>query len=164
VFFVVDCGLFFLLITLINRQVKDLHRKTFFVTCSAVLFANFYLATILYPVVASYNGQVAAANYINQSKYANYRIYTGRMESNVFQFECKKPVDFVPIEKFTTINPKDSTAFFATQYTLNYLINTHIPYRLIKSFTNYAQERILPQFVNSATRERTLDKVYLITR
>jgi 4-amino-4-deoxy-L-arabinose transferase-like glycosyltransferase len=163
-FFVLDCGLFFLLITLINKQVKDLHRKTFFVTCSAVLFANFYLATVLYPTINSYNGLVAAAKYINQPKYANYHIYTGRMESNVFQFECNKPVDFVPIEKFTTISTKDSTAFFCTQYTLNYLINTHIPYRMIQSFTNYSREQIIPQFVNSATREKTLDKVYLITR
>jgi 4-amino-4-deoxy-L-arabinose transferase-like glycosyltransferase len=163
-FFVIDCGVFFLLITFINKQVKDLHKKAFFINCCAALFANFYLATVLYPTIAGYNGQVAAAKYINQPQYANYRIYTGRMEDNVFQFECDKPVDFVPIEKFNTINPKDSTVFFATQYTLNYLINTHIPYRMIRSFTNYSQERILPQFVNSATRDKTLDKVYLITR
>jgi 4-amino-4-deoxy-L-arabinose transferase-like glycosyltransferase len=163
-FFVIDCGAFFLLITLINKQVKDLHKKAFFINCCAVLFANFYLATVLYPTVASYSGQVAAAGYLNQSKYANYHIYTGRMEDNVFQFESDKPVDFVPIEKFNTINPKDSTVFFATQYTLNYLINTHIPYRMIRSFTNYSQERILPQFVNSATRDKVLDKVYLITK
>ncbi|MDB5003116.1 MAG: hypothetical protein JWQ34_1341 [Mucilaginibacter sp.] len=161
-FFIIDCGAFFLLITLISKQVKDLHKKAFFINCCAALFANFYLATVLYPTIAGYNGQVAAAKYINQPQYVKNHIYAARMESNVFQFECNKPVDYLPIEQF---KKADSTAvFYVTQYLLNHLIANHIPYHVLQSFTNYSQERILPQFVNSATRDKTLDKVYLITK
>ncbi|WP_214069965.1 glycosyltransferase family 39 protein [Mucilaginibacter sp. dw_454] len=160
-FFVVDCVLFFLLISLIGKQVKDLHRKAFFINCSAVLFANFYLAMVLYPVLTSYNGQIPAAQYVNQHNYTN--IYSGRMESNVFQFECNNPVTFLPVEKFKDMNAPGSV-MYVTQYLLNYLNNNHIPYHLLKSFTHYPQERILPAFVNTDTREKVLEKVYLISR
>lgn len=160
-FFAVDCVSFFLLLSLISKQVKDLHRKTFFVNCAAVLFANFYLATVLYPVIAGYNGQIPAARYANQAGYSH--IYSGRMESNVFQFECNNPVSFLPVERFTEMNEPGSV-MYVTQYLLDYLDNHHIPYHIIKSFVNYPQERILPQFVNANTRDQVLEKVYLISR
>lgn len=160
-FFVVDCILFFLLISLISKRVKDIHRKAFFINCAAVLFANLYLAAVLYPILAGYNGQISAAQYINHTNYN--RIYSGRMESNVFQFECNKPVDFLPVERFKEMNAPGS-AMYVTQYLLDYLNNNHIPYHLIKSFDNYPQERILPQFINAGTRGLVLDKVYLISR
>jgi 4-amino-4-deoxy-L-arabinose transferase-like glycosyltransferase len=162
--FVIDCGLFLLLITLINKQVKDLHRKAFFINCSAALFFNFYLATVLYPVIASYNGQIAAAKFINQKQYANYHVYSARMENNVFQFESNNPVDYWPIEKFSNYNGKGNVGFYVTQYSLDYLIKNHIPYKVIQSFQNYSEERILPRFINAETRESLLDKVYLITK
>jgi 4-amino-4-deoxy-L-arabinose transferase-like glycosyltransferase len=164
VFFVLDCGLFFGVITLINKQVKDLHRKAFFINCSAALFANFYLATVLYPTIASYSGQIAAANYVNQNQYNEYQIYSARMESNTFQFENKKLVGYLPIEQFSKLDSTKKSAIYTTQYSLNYLIGNHIPYQVIKSFRNYPQERIMPQFVNSATRNSVLDTVYLISR
>jgi len=133
-------------------------------TCAAALFANFYLATVVYPTIAAYNGQVAAANYINQPQFNTYHIYAARTENNTFQFECKKPVDYLPIEGFSKFNATGNAAFFVTQYSLNYLINNHVPYKVLQSFTNYSQERILPAFINSVTRSQLLDKVYLITK
>ncbi|MFD2871014.1 ArnT family glycosyltransferase [Mucilaginibacter ximonensis] len=160
-FFAVGCILFLGLITIVGKQVSNLHRKAFFINCAAVLFANFYLATVLYPILTNYNGQISAAQYVNTANYKH--IYSGRMESNVFQFECNKPVDFLPVERFQQMNAPGSV-MFVTQYLLDYLNNNHIPYQLIKSFTNYPQERILPKFVNAATRQQVLDKVYLISR
>lgn len=160
-FFVVDCILFFVAIIIISKQVKDLHRKTFFINCAAVLFANFYLAMVLYPILTGYNGQISAAQNVNAANYSH--IYSGRMESNVFQFECNRPVDFLPVERFEEMNEPGSV-MYVTQYLLDYLNNNHIPYHIIKSFTNYPQERILPQFVNAGTRDKVLDKVYLISR
>jgi 4-amino-4-deoxy-L-arabinose transferase-like glycosyltransferase len=163
-FLAIDCIGFFLLISLIHNQVTESTKKAFFLTCSAALFANFYLVSTLYPTIASYNGQIAAANYINQQQFDQYQIYSVRMESNVFQFECKRVVDYVPVEEFKNIAPKGNAAFYVTQYSLNYLIDNHIPYHVIQSFQNYAQERILPAFVNSKTRNTVLDKVYLISK
>ncbi|MDB5157484.1 MAG: hypothetical protein JWR50_2191 [Mucilaginibacter sp.] len=164
VLFTVDCGVFFLLILLINNQVKEQARKIFFIVCAAALFANFYLATVLYPTIASYNGQITAANYINQPQYDQYHVYIGRMESNVFQFECNKPVDYLPTEEFGKFEAKQNAVFYMTQYSLNYLIANHIPFHVVQSFQNYSQERILPAFINSATRDKLLDKVYLISK
>jgi 4-amino-4-deoxy-L-arabinose transferase-like glycosyltransferase len=161
-YFAVDCIVFVLLVFLINKRVSDQSRKTFFTVCSVALFANFYLATVLYPTIASYNGQITAANYINQPQYNQYHVYIGRMESNVFQFECNKPVDYLPTEEFAKFDGKQNAVFYMTQYSLNYLIANHVPFRIVQSFQNYSQERILPAFINSATREKLLDKVYLI--
>ncbi|MDB4926859.1 glycosyltransferase family 39 protein [Mucilaginibacter sp.] len=164
IFFIVDCGVFFLLVLLINNLVKEGYKKTFFLSCAAALFANFYLATVLYPVIATYNGQNAAAAYVNQQQFEQYHIYSARTENNVFQFECKKHIDYLPVEKFKDFNTTENAVFYMSQYSLNYLINNHIPYRVLQSFQNYSQERILPEFINSATRNKVLDKVYLVTK
>lgn len=164
IWFIVDCGAFFLLISLINNQVKDSYKKAFFICCAAALFANFYLATSLYPLVAGYNGQTAAANYINQNKFDTNPVYSVRLENNVFQFECKLRVGYLPIEEFSRVDANSNAIFYVSQFSLNYLIQNHMPYHVLRSFDNYAQERILPQFVNSATRNKVLDKVYLITK
>ena len=156
--------MFVSLVFLINKRVSDQSLKTFFTVSAATLFANFYLTTVLYPTIASYNGQITAANYINQPQYNQYHVYIGRMESNVFQFECNKPVDYLPTEEFAKFDGKQNAVFYMTQYSLNYLIANHVPFRIIQSFQNYSQERILPAFINSVTREKLLDKVYLISK
>ncbi len=162
--FAIDCGIFFILISWINNRMKEGYKKAFFLSCAAALFANFYLVTVLYPVIATYNGQVAAANYINQPQFNQYRVYSARTENNVFQFECKKPVDYLPVEEFSKFSIKGNAAFYLSQYSLNYLVQNHISFHMLQSFQNYSRERILPEFINSATRDKTLDKVYLITK
>jgi hypothetical protein len=37
-------------------------------------------------------------------------------------------------------------------------------FTILKSFTNYPQENIMPRFINKATRHDVLNHVYLITR
>jgi len=164
IYIIIDCTALLLLIVLISTRVKEAAERTFFLTCTAALFANFYMATTLYPVIAAYNGQVTAAGYINQSQFNAYHIYSARTENNVFQFECKRPVDYLPVEEFNNFNPKGKAAFYLSQYSLNYLIQNHIPYHVLQSFDNYSQERVLPEFINSVTRNKVLDKVYLITK
>jgi 4-amino-4-deoxy-L-arabinose transferase-like glycosyltransferase len=163
-FFALDCILFFVLISLINNQIKEAHKKAFFLNCAAVLFANFYLATTLYPEVAAYNGQITAANYINQQQFNGYHIYSLKQQNNVFQFECKKPVDYIALEEFDKFSPTENSAFYANQQSVDYLAQNHIPFKILKAFQNYPQERILPKFVNKQTRNEVLDQVYLITK
>jgi 4-amino-4-deoxy-L-arabinose transferase-like glycosyltransferase len=164
VFLVVDCMVFFVLILLVTNEVKEPRKKIFFLVCSAALFANFYLATSLYPLMAAYNGQNAAAAYINQPEFDDYNIYSARTENNIFQFECKHSVHYLPVEEFATLDAKTNAVFYMSQYSLNYLIQNHIPYHVLQSFQNYSQERILPEFINSATRDKVLDSVYLVTK
>jgi 4-amino-4-deoxy-L-arabinose transferase-like glycosyltransferase len=163
-FFVIDVVAFAILVTLIWRQVNEAHKKAFLISCCAVLFANFYLNTVFYKQLVTYKGQITAADYINQNRFNNYHIYSFRAENNIFQFYCKKPVDLVQLEQFTTFKADSNSAFYASQQSMDYLLQTHAGFRVIRSFVNYPQENILSAFINQATRSKVLDHVYLITK
>jgi 4-amino-4-deoxy-L-arabinose transferase-like glycosyltransferase len=163
-YFIIDCTVFILLVYLIFSQVTQQHKRVFFLNCTAVLFANFYFSTILYKEVAAYNGQIAAAGYINQTAFKPYHIYSLKQENNVFQFYSDRPVDYIPIEEFKNFKPQNNTVFYASQLSVDYLIQSHTDFKIIQSFQNYPQDKILPAFINKATRERVLDKVYLISK
>jgi 4-amino-4-deoxy-L-arabinose transferase-like glycosyltransferase len=160
----IDCILFGLVAALIIIKVKAHAYQIFMLTCCAVLFANFYLNTVLFPTIASYNGQVSAGKYVNQPQFNDAHIYSLRLANNMFQFYSNKPVDFVSPEDFNTLKPTGRAIFFVSQSTLDYLTNTHANFKIIKTFTDYPQENILPAFINHATRPKVLAKVYLISK
>ena len=148
----------------IMLKVKAATHKTFMLACCAVLFVNFYLVTVFFKTVASYNGQIKAGAYSNQQQFNNAHFYSLSNANNIFQFYSNRSVDYLPIDDFGKFVPRDSAIFFAGQPTVNRFTNEHIPFKVIASFTDYPQENILPAFVNSATRCKVLSKVYLITK
>lgn len=156
--------IFAALIYFIKRQLTDTTKQVFFIACAATLFANFYLNTTVYPTLTAYNGQITAARYINQTRFAKYQIYSLKQQNNVFQFECKKPVDYLPLNNFNAIKNGSLIACYAGQSSIDYLKEQHIPFKTLATFTNYPQEQILPAFVNKNKRHTVLDKVYLITK
>lgn len=164
VLFMVDCLLFGAVALLIVLKVKVLVQKVFLLTCCAVLFANFYLNTVLFKTMAAYNAQVAAANYINEQQPGQTHIYSLRLSNNIFQFYCKQPVDFLPMEQFNTFSPPGKALFYVSQQTLDYLNSNHATFKVVKTFTGYNQENIRPEFINSATRHSVLEKAYLISK
>lgn len=162
-FFAISCILFFALLSFINNRVKEVIKQVFFIAVSAALFANLYIATNLYPLLAAYNGQIAAAKYVNQPRFKDYSIYSLKQQNNVFQFECDSPVGYLPLEKLNgPLSP--NVLCFANQKSVDYLQQQNIPFKIIASFINYPQERILPAFVNRAKRNTVLDKVYIISK
>ncbi|MGY3211199.1 ArnT family glycosyltransferase [Mucilaginibacter sp. HD30] len=162
--FIIGCILFFALISFINNRVKEeVIKQVFFIAISAALFANFYIITNLYPLLAAYNGQIAAAKYVNQSKFKDYSIYSLKQQNNVFQFACDRPVGYLPLDRLR--GPVSANAvFYANQQSVDYLRQQNIPFNIVASFTNYPQERILPAFINKEKRNTVLDKVYLISK
>jgi 4-amino-4-deoxy-L-arabinose transferase-like glycosyltransferase len=162
--FLIDCIAFVLLVIAIVTQIKPAHQKIFLLNCSVALFANFYLTTVLYREVAAYNGQITAARYINQPIFSSSHLYSLKPQNNVFQFYVNKPVDYIPLEQFGTFKSSGNEIFYANQASINYLTQTHAGFKIIQSFTNYPQERILPDFINKPNRFKVLDKVYLISK
>jgi hypothetical protein len=144
-------------------KVEKPYLKAFFLTCIAALFANFYLATTLYKIVATYNGQIKAAEYLNQDT-SDHHVYSLKFENNIFQFYSNRPIDLIPLESFKEFKPLSHPIFFANQKSLNFLINQHADFKVIKAFQNYPQEILFPAFIDKATRSRLLDSVYLITK
>jgi 4-amino-4-deoxy-L-arabinose transferase-like glycosyltransferase len=163
-FFIADCLIFLSLITAIYLTVKTAQSRVFFLSCSAALFAGFFLNTVFYNEIVPYRGQIAAANYINQKPKDSLHIYSLKAENNIFQFYCDRPVDFLPIDDFKNFKPTDSSVFYVSQASMNYLVQSHTTFKVIKSFINYPQENILPKFINRNTRAQLLDHVYLISK
>ncbi|HTD41607.1 MAG TPA: glycosyltransferase family 39 protein [Mucilaginibacter sp.] len=164
-FFLIDCailaaGVFFIAIPKIGKP----HLRAFFLTCLAVLFANFYLNTVFYSIMADYNGQIKAANYINRDSFDGYHLYSLRFENNVFQFYSKRPINYIPLDSFKNFNPPPHSVFYARKLSIDILNQQHAGFKVLSAFPNYPQENILPKFVNAATRESVLDSVYLITK
>ena len=163
-YFTFDCLIFGLLIALIYLRVNETYKKVFMLNCAVALFANCYLNTVFYDQLAAYKGQITAAQYVNQSSFNKYHLYSLRTENNIFQFYCKKPVDFIPLEQFNKFKPVDSSAFYVNQQSMDLLVQSHADFRIIKAFQNYSQENMSLTFINKATRYKTLDHVYLITK
>jgi 4-amino-4-deoxy-L-arabinose transferase-like glycosyltransferase len=163
-FFAADCIVFGMVIFLIASEIKRSNKKVFMLNCAVALFVNFYLNTVFYPLITQYKGQFSAAEYINQPQNGKYHIYALRAENNIFQFYTKKPIDLLPLEQFQAFKPTDSAVFFVSQPAMDYLVQNHVPFKLLKSFVDYPQENILPKFVYYPSRYGTLRHVYLITK
>ena len=163
-FFATDCLLFGLIATFALIRLKEAHIKAFALSCIAVLFTGFYLNTVLYNEIASYKGEIAAARYINQEPFNSVDIYSLKFENNNFQFYCKRPVNFLPIDQLRKFRPAKPSVFYASQLSIDYLQQTHVEFKVLKSFVTYPQENILPAFINRSTRQNVLGRVYLIMR
>ena len=162
-YFIAGTIVFGVLAILISLQIKTLNKKTFLLNCVMVLFANFYLSTVLYKEVAAYNGQIIAARYVNQNL-SSAPVYSLKEQNNVFQFYVEKPVGYIPLEQFGAYKFPATAVFYANQASVDYLNQQKVAFKILQSFTNYPQEQVLPNFVNKPNRYKVLDKVYLITR
>jgi len=163
-FFMIDCAILAAGLFIIVPRIKKPHLRAFFMACIAVLFANFYLNTVFYNIMADYNGQIKAANYVNTDSFNGYHVYSLKFENNIFQFYSKRHIDYIPLDSFKNFTPPPHSVFYARKLSVDVLNQQHTPFKILSSFPNYPQENILPKFVDAATRETVLDSVYLITK
>ncbi|WP_147321980.1 ArnT family glycosyltransferase [Mucilaginibacter conchicola] len=164
VMFITGIILFGLVAAWIVRQQVSSAVKIFALTCCASLFGNFYMNTVFFPKMASYNSQVKAAKYANQPQFAGSGVYSLRQSNNSFQFYCNKPVGFVALNEFKNFDPQGPVIFFASQASVDQLSAEGSKFKIIASFVDYPQENILPQFINAKTRYKVLSKAYLISK
>jgi 4-amino-4-deoxy-L-arabinose transferase-like glycosyltransferase len=162
--FYIDVIVALLVIGFICYKIKINHIKVFLLNCTVVLFVNFYLNTVFYEQITAYKGQITAADYLNQPKFDHLHVYSLRTENNIFQFYNHKHVDFIPLEQFQNFKPVDSAVFYVNQPSMDILVQSHTQFKIMQTFVDYPQENILPKFVNKATRDQVLGKVYLIEK
>ena len=162
--FWLDVVLFGLIIFAAIITVKEAHTRLFIFSCAAALFTGFYLNTVLFNQITPYKGEIAAARYINQTRFDGVRIYSVKLENNNFQFYCKRPVAFVPIDSLEKFVPVEPSVFYVNGRSMDTLVKRKATFIILKSFINYPQENIMPKFINKTTRHNVLNHVYLITR
>lgn len=159
-----DCLGFCIIALVIITKVDKPHLRASFLTIAAALFANFYLNTVLYNVVASYNGQIKAADYLNRPAFDHYHVYSLKPENNILQFYCGKPMELVTLNTFRQFDAPPNSVFYANHKSMDTLRMQHADFKVLKAFENYPQEAILPKFINKASRSTVLDSVYLIIK
>ena len=162
--FIVDCILFVLLIFFITTKINESPKKAFMLCCATAIFVNMYLNTVFYNELTENKGEISAAEYIDQKQFDSYQIYSFRTANNIFQFYCKRPVDFLPPEQFNKFSPPGNSAFFVTPEIMDFIIKSKANFKLMKTFSDYPQENILPAFIYKDTRSTALSKVYLISK
>ncbi len=162
--FWVDVVLFALIIFAAIVRIREAHFRLFIFSCAAALFVGFYLNTVLFNQITPYKGEIAAAQYINQKQFDSVHVYSVKFENNNFQFYCKRPVDFVPIDKFDQFTSTEASVFYVNGRSMDTLVKRRAKFTILKSFINYPQENIMPRFINRATRHDVLNHVFLITR
>jgi 4-amino-4-deoxy-L-arabinose transferase-like glycosyltransferase len=162
--FTVDCVLFGMIAIIIFIKVNEQKKRAFFLTCNAALFTGLYLNTVFYSEIVPYRGQIAAADYVNQKPFEGFNLYSLKAGNNIFQFYSHKPVELASLDSVGNLKSKNPSIFYADQQSMDYLIQHHVDFKLIKEFLNYPQENILPSFIDKANRHKVLDHVYLITK
>jgi hypothetical protein len=161
---IIDIISFAMLVIFIFTKSERGYKRIFMLNCAAALFVTLYLDTVFFPELGTYKGEITAAEYINQKQFDSYKIYTLRMSNNSFQFYCNRPVDFVSLNQFGDVKITGNAAFYLSQSSMDTLLKAKAKFTIIKSFTDYPQENILPAFINKNTRASTLANVYLITK
>ena len=163
-YIITDVLLFGLAAALVIIKIKEITQRFFLLSCITVLFAGFYVNTVFVNEFVVYKGQKAAAEYINREEFYNTRVYALSAENNIFQFYCKRPIELVPIEKFSSFVPPDPSVFYVNQPTLDDLTRRHVAFKLVRTFVDYPKENVGPAFINRDTRMQTLGRVYLIAK
>ncbi|HEK21723.1 MULTISPECIES: ArnT family glycosyltransferase [unclassified Mucilaginibacter] len=148
---------------LIITRLKEQSLRVFMLTCCMALFANFYMNTVFFPFLASYNAQVTAARYAN-SNFKGTDLYSLRLSNNSFQFYSNRPVQYISLDDFKRFVPQGRALFYASQASVDYLRQQGAAFKIVQTFTDYPQENILPKFINAKTREQVLSKAYLISK
>jgi hypothetical protein len=161
-YIITDVLLFGIIAALVIIKISEASKKVFLLSCLATLFAGLYVNTVLYNEIVPYKGQIVAAAYVNQPKFDGFHLYVLNAENNLYQFYCKRPVDLLPIEQFDRFKPADSSVFYVNQLSMDYLLQIHAHFRVIRIFTDYPKENVLPAFINANTRYTVLGRIYLI--
>jgi len=164
IWLIIDCVLLVGLVLIICNRVKKPYLRAFCLAVAASLFANLYLNTTFYDLIAGYRGTIKAADYVNQKAFDGYHLYSLRQENNVFQFYAKRPVDFFPLDSFSSFKPLQPSAMYVNHRSMEFLRESKANFKIIKAFENYPNETLQPAFINRATRDKVLDSVYLITK
>lgn len=130
------------------------------ISCLTVLFFNFYLNLVLYPTMASLKGENQAAEYVNKF-YPNKKLGVFQNRKNGFEFYASQPVEQVNMDKWIMGLEKERI-FYADDIIYSELISKNASFKILKEFSDFNSENISVPFINNATREKMLQKAYLI--
>ena len=157
VLFLAEVISFGILIFYLNKKTSGFSFY-FLLSCCAMLFVNFYLNTIFYPLLTSYKADCQAPVYVNQ-KLSAKPIFVMDSLNNAFQFYCKQSVQLLP--KKDSAQTSNLKIIYTDEATLKSLQKKH-PIEILKVIKNYPNEIIYKQFIWYKTREQALDKYYII--
>ncbi|MES2274812.1 MAG: glycosyltransferase family 39 protein [Bacteroidota bacterium] len=163
-YLVVDVVILLIVIAVIFKSGQKHHIKILMLNMAVMLFVAFYINSTVYPLIINYKGQIKAAETVNKIIPDSSVVYSLKDQNNIFQFYCDRPIKLIPFTAFTTTPSEKDAVFYADQEALTYLIQHKVAFNIVWYGSDYAQENILPAFINSYTRGSTLQMIYLIKK
>ncbi|MGI4749712.1 MAG: glycosyltransferase family 39 protein [Janthinobacterium lividum] len=156
--FWVEVIVFFLLSFYLYKKTSSFS-LVFLLSCCTLIFVNFYLNSIFYPLLTTYKADVSAPKYINQNLQQK-PVFVLDSLNNAFQFYTNQTVQRV---SKTDLKQQASPAkiIYIDEISLKNLRQKH-DFKILKAFENYPEEKILKNFIWYKKRPETLDKRYLI--
>ncbi|RYE26610.1 MAG: phospholipid carrier-dependent glycosyltransferase [Sphingobacteriaceae bacterium] len=153
ILFWVEAGVFFTLIIYLYKKTGGILR-IFLLSCCTLVFANFYLNSIFYPVLTNYKSDISAAKYINQNL-PHQSVFVLDSLNNPFQFYTTQPVQLLSKAELKQ-QTFPSKIIYVDELGLKNLRRKH-DVKILKSFDDYPQEKILINFIWYKKRSETLE-------
>ncbi|RYE31257.1 MAG: phospholipid carrier-dependent glycosyltransferase, partial [Sphingobacteriaceae bacterium] len=158
ILFCVEAMVFFLLIFYLYKKTSGFS-LIFLLSCGTLIFVNFYLNSIFYPLLTTYKSDYSAAKYLNQTR-PKQPVFVLDSLNNPFQFYTNQPVQLLSKTELKQQLPP-AKIIYVDSVSLKNLQQKH-SFKIIGSFTDYPQEKILKNFIWYKKRPETLVKRYLI--
>ena len=158
-------ALFWTEVLIFSLLIFYLYKKTagfslvFLLSCCTLIFVNFYLNSIFYPLLTTYKADASAAKYINQNL-PHKPVFVLDSLNNPFQFYTVQPVKLLSKSDLKQ-QSIPSKIIYVDEISLKNLRKKH-SFKILKYFENYPEEKILKNFIWFKKRPETLDKRYLI--
>lgn len=166
--FAPECWLVFtiLIIAFIGLSIYIYKKSTqvcqpiFLFTCAVSILVNAYLATVAYPTIVNYRGDLSAAEYLNQN-YPQQKV-SAAVLSNTFDFYYKGDATYTNIDVILKTDSLKSRIIVADEKAIAELKGKGIDYTTIKTFEDFPHENLSLPFIIKKKRTATLDQFYLI--
>lgn len=151
------CCLFIIYQAFQAKNIIPIYKTLIICTVSFLSFYSF-LITSFYPTLLKYQGDVYAANYINSTT-KNLYLLRNDTPHFCFEFYNKTPITRVNTEELKKLH---NQTLYLSEHLLNQLKDQQISYTIIKEFQNFRITKLTFNFVNKTTRNKVVNKTYLI--
>ncbi len=124
-------------------------------------FIGFYVNSIFYPKLLSYQNGIESAEYVNNTFSKDKDIYAPFTDNYLYVFEFYSQNSLVRYKSDRFLPPKGSLMFLDPKE-LDRIKSMNTKYIVLKEFTNFRITKLKPEFLNPETRQKSLTPYYLI--
>jgi 4-amino-4-deoxy-L-arabinose transferase-like glycosyltransferase len=144
----------------IYRSSGAIFQSLFLFTCCVVICVNAYVMAVVYPTLANYRSDNAAAAYLNKN-YPDEPVMTNIL-SNRLNFYRHGPLKEVDTDEILKLGIQNNELLLIDKNLASRLIQRKVEFSIIRIFDNYPKENLALSFLIESKRGEVLQHYYLI--